>query len=75
VIGIAVGALTLSLLQELFSILAVPTYVSSLITGVLLVLATIVAAPDLASRWKSWRTPRAGSAAVAATASPSQPTP
>lgn len=58
VVGIAVGALTLSLLQELFSILAAPTYVSSLITGGLLVLATIVAAPDLSARWKSLLTPR-----------------
>ena len=65
VAGVAVGALTLSLLQELFSILAVPTYVSSLITGALLVLATIVAAPDLAARWKSWRTPRVSSADAA----------
>jgi ribose/xylose/arabinose/galactoside ABC-type transport system permease subunit len=58
VIGIAIGALTLSLLQELFSILAAPTYVSSLITGALLVLATIVAAPDIAARWKAFRSPR-----------------
>lgn len=58
-LGIAVGALTLSLLQELFSILAAPTWVSNLITGALLVLATIVAAPDLSARWKSFRTPRA----------------
>ena len=41
VVGIAAGALTLSLLQELFSLLAAPTYLSSLITGVLLVLATL----------------------------------
>lgn len=61
VIGIAIGALTLSLLQEMFSILAVPTYVSSFFTGALLVLATIIAAPDLAARWKSFRAPRAGS--------------
>jgi ribose/xylose/arabinose/galactoside ABC-type transport system permease subunit len=58
VVGIAIGALTLSLLQELFSILAAPTYVSSLITGALLVLATIVAAPDIAARWKAFRSPR-----------------
>ncbi|HXT07141.1 MAG TPA: ABC transporter permease [Roseiarcus sp.] len=57
-LGIAVGALTLSLLQELFSILAAPTWVSNLITGVLLVLATIAAAPDLSARWQSLRTPR-----------------
>ena len=74
VVGIAVGALTLALLQELFSILAVPTYVSSLITGALLVLATIVAAPDLAARWKSWRAPRAHSVDAAAPAA-SQPVP
>jgi len=65
VVGIAVGALTLSLLQELFSILAAPTYLSSLITGGLLVLATIVAAPDLSARWKSLRTPRASRAEAA----------
>jgi ribose/xylose/arabinose/galactoside ABC-type transport system permease subunit len=57
-LGIAAGALTLSLLQELFSLLAAPTYLSSLITGLLLVLATFVAAPDLAARWKSFRSPR-----------------
>jgi ribose/xylose/arabinose/galactoside ABC-type transport system permease subunit len=65
VAGVAIGALTLSLLQELFSILAVPTWVSSLITGALLVLATIVAAPDLAARWKSFRTPRVREAKAA----------
>jgi ribose transport system permease protein len=57
-LGIAAGALTLSLLQELFSLLAAPTYLSSLITGILLVLATFIAAPDLAARWKSFRSPR-----------------
>jgi ribose/xylose/arabinose/galactoside ABC-type transport system permease subunit len=61
VVGIAVGALTLSLLQELFSLLAAPTYLSSLITGTLLVLATFVAAPDLSARWKSLRSPWARS--------------
>ena len=58
VVGIAAGALTLSLLQELFSLLAAPTYLSSLITGLLLVLATFAAAPDLSARWKSLRSPR-----------------
>jgi ribose transport system permease protein len=58
-VGIAAGALTLSLLQELFSILAAPSYISSLYTGVLLVLATIVAAPQLSARWRSLRAPRA----------------
>jgi ribose/xylose/arabinose/galactoside ABC-type transport system permease subunit len=57
-VGIAAGALTLSLLQELFSLLAAPTYLSSLITGILLFLATFVAAPGLGARWKSFRSPR-----------------
>ena len=57
-LGIAAGALTLSLLQELFSLLAAPTYLSSLIIGILLVFATFIAAPDLAARWKSFRSPR-----------------
>ncbi len=57
-LGIAIGALTLSLLQELFSILAAPTWVSNLVTGALLVVATIVAAPALSARWKSFRAPR-----------------
>jgi ribose/xylose/arabinose/galactoside ABC-type transport system permease subunit len=66
-LGIAAGALTLSLLQELFSLLAAPTYLSSLITGILLVLATFVAAPmshaiaerqDWAAAYKSFRSPR-----------------
>jgi ribose transport system permease protein len=64
-VGIAAGALTLSLLQELFSLLAAPTYLSSLITGVLLVLATFAAAPDLSARWKSFRSPRVRVDAVA----------
>jgi ribose transport system permease protein len=58
-LGIAAGALTLSLLQELFSLLAAPTYLSSLITGILLVLATFIAAPELSARWKSFRSPHA----------------
>ena len=65
-VGIAAGALTLSLLQELFSLLAAPTYLSSLITGILLVLATFVAAPDLGARWKSFRSPRPPALAAAA---------
>ena len=60
-LGIAAGAVTLSLLQELFSLLAAPTYLSSLITGILLVLATFIAAPDLAARWKSFQSPRPAS--------------
>jgi ribose/xylose/arabinose/galactoside ABC-type transport system permease subunit len=49
-VGIAAGVLSLSVLQEILSILASPDYVSSLITGGLLVIVTIVWAPDL-SQW------------------------
>jgi ribose/xylose/arabinose/galactoside ABC-type transport system permease subunit len=49
-VGIAAGVLSLSVLQELLSVLASPDYVASLITGGLLLVVTIVWAPDL-SRW------------------------
>jgi ribose/xylose/arabinose/galactoside ABC-type transport system permease subunit len=49
-VGIAAGVLSLSVLQEILSIVRSPDYVSSLITGGLLVVVTIVWAPDL-SRW------------------------
>lgn len=49
-VGIAAGVLSLSVLQEILSILNSPDYVSSLITGALLVGVTIVWAPDL-SQW------------------------
>lgn len=62
-LGIAAGALTLSLLQELFSVLATPQYVSSIVYGSLLLIATIIAAPELAARWRSLRAPRAKPAA------------
>ena len=42
--------LSLSVLQEILAILASPDYVSSLITGGLLVIVTIVWAPDF-SQW------------------------
>ncbi len=48
--GIAAGVLSLSVLQEILAILRSPGYVSSLITGGLLVIVTIVWAPDL-GRW------------------------
>jgi ribose/xylose/arabinose/galactoside ABC-type transport system permease subunit len=47
VIGIAVGAISLALLQELFVILAAPDYVSKLVLGSLLVLVVAIDAPDL----------------------------
>ena len=49
-VGIAAGVLSLSVLQEILAILRSPDYVSSLITGGLLVIVTIVWAPEL-SQW------------------------
>jgi len=49
-IGIAAGVFSLSVLQEILAILRSPDYVSSLITGGLLVAVTIVWAPEL-SQW------------------------
>lgn len=57
-LGIALGSIVLSLLKELFSVLAAPDYVEAIVRGALLVVATIIAAPDLISRWKSLRAPR-----------------
>jgi ribose transport system permease protein len=56
-LGIAAGALALSLLEECIALLAAPTYASSLVTGGLLLVVTAFAAPDLA-RW--WHGTRAG---------------
>jgi ribose transport system permease protein len=49
-IGIAVGAISLSLLQELFAILATPDYVAKLVLGGLLVVVVAVDAPGLRRR-------------------------
>lgn len=51
-IGIMAGALTLALLAELFVVLATPTYVSDLVTGGLLLLVTILSAPDIIRWWR-----------------------
>ena len=48
-VGIAAGVLSLSVLQEILAILRSPDYVSSLITGGLLVIVTIVWAPELSA--------------------------
>jgi ribose transport system permease protein len=53
--GIACGAISLAILQELFAVLASPTWVSDLITGALLTVAAIVAAPYTVSWWRSLR--------------------
>jgi ribose transport system permease protein len=54
-VGIAAGVLSLSVLQEILSILRSPDYVSSLITGGLLVVVTIVWAPDLLQWFRTTR--------------------
>ena len=58
-VGIAAGVLSLSVLQEILSIVRSPDYVSSLITGGLLVAVTILWAPHI-SQW--FKTTRAASA-------------
>ena len=58
-VGIAAGVLSLSMLQEILAIMRSPDYVSSLITGGLLVVVTILWAPDL-SQW--FRTTRVAAA-------------
>lgn len=50
VVGIAAGVLSLSVLEEILAVLRSPDYVSSLITGGLLVIVTVVWAPEL-SQW------------------------
>lgn len=47
--GIALGAITLSLLQAMFGILASPSWVTSVVTGGLLVMAATIAAPRRAA--------------------------
>lgn len=54
-IGIAAGVLSLSMLQEILAILRSPDYVSSLITGGLLVVVTIVWAPHLLQWFRTTR--------------------
>jgi ribose/xylose/arabinose/galactoside ABC-type transport system permease subunit len=52
VIGIAAGVLSLSVLEEILAILNSPEYVSSLVTGGLLLIVTIVWAPGLTQWFK-----------------------
>jgi ribose transport system permease protein len=58
-VGIAAGVLSLSVLEEILSILGSPDYVSSLITGGLLILFTIIWAPDLSQWFRTMRAPAA----------------
>lgn len=54
-VGIAAGVLSLSVLQEILSVLRSPDYVSSLITGGLLVVVTVVWAPELMQWFRTTR--------------------
>ena len=54
-VGIAAGVLSLSVLQEILAIVRSPDYVSSLITGGLLVVVTIVWAPELSGWFRTTR--------------------
>lgn len=54
--GIAAGAISLSLLQEIFVIVATPDYVSNLVLGGLLVVVVAFDAPNLRSRLTAART-------------------
>lgn len=57
-LGICAGAIALSLLNEIFSILAVSTMVSSLVFGGLMLLVVVADAPDLKERVSAARTRR-----------------
>jgi ribose/xylose/arabinose/galactoside ABC-type transport system permease subunit len=57
-VGIAAGVLALSVLQEILAILRSPDFVSSLITGGLLVIVTIVWAPELSQWFRTTRIAR-----------------
>jgi ribose/xylose/arabinose/galactoside ABC-type transport system permease subunit len=61
-VGIAAGVLSLSVLQEILSVLRSPDYVSSLITGGLLLVVTIVWAPELSQWFRTTRVASAGRA-------------
>jgi ribose transport system permease protein len=54
-VGIAAGVLSLSVLQEILSVVNSPDYVSSLITGGLLLTVTIVWAPHISEWFRTTR--------------------
>lgn len=61
--GIAAGAISLSLLQEIFVIVATPDYVSNLVLGGLLVIVVAFDAPNLRHRLVAARTRMSGGVA------------
>lgn len=51
VLGIGAGLLTLAILQEVLTMLSEPEYVADLVTGGVLLIVTVVAAPGVADWW------------------------
>ena len=54
-LGIAAGVLSLAILQEILGAIAAPEYTGDLVTGGLLIVVTIVAAPAISSWWERQR--------------------
>ena len=52
-LGIAAGVISLSMLNEALAITASPAYVTALVTGGLLVIVTVIDAPNLVRWWKT----------------------
>lgn len=71
VAGIAAGALSLSILQEILNLTAAPTYLSQLVTGALLLVTAAVAAPGLLRARRTRSTPSAAAAPGAPRSQPS----
>ena len=57
--GIASGVLSLAILQEIIAAVAAPQYTGDLVTGALLLIVTIVAAPVLSDWWARRSPPEA----------------
>lgn len=59
VLGIAAGAIGLALLQEILTIVKAPSWTNDLVTGLLLVVAAVIAAPGIFRLWQKVRSRRA----------------
>lgn len=62
--GMALGALALSLMQQVFGVLAAPDWVTSVVTGGLLTAAAVAAAPQLVRGIGRWWRPTPSSPAI-----------
>lgn len=72
-LGIAAGVLALALVVESIPILRSPEYVNVLVPAVLLLIVTIVDAPDTSRWWRTMRGRRAARASQPAEATDAQP--